>query len=45
MAKGGDLHPKHLHQIAYPIKFEHLLDHCAKVMQAGIRGRAVVTFK
>ena len=44
MAKGGDLHPKHLHQIAYPIKFENLLDHCAKVMQAGIRGRAVVTF-
>lgn len=45
MAKGGDLHPRHLHQIAYPIKFEHVLDHCAKVMQAGIRGRAVVTFK
>ncbi len=44
MAKGGDLHPKHLHQIAYPIKFENLLEHCAKVMQAGIRGRAVVTF-
>jgi len=44
MAKGGDLHPKHLHQIAYPIKFENLMDHCAKVMQAGIRGRAVVTF-
>ena len=44
MAKGGDLHPQHLHQIAYPIKFENLLEHCAKVMQAGIRGRAVVTF-
>lgn len=44
MAKGGDLHPKHLHQIAYPIRFEHLLDHCGKVMQASIRGRAVVTF-
>lgn len=44
MAKGGDLHPQRLHKIAYPIKFENLLDHCAKVMQAGIRGRAVVTF-
>ena len=44
MAKGGDLHPQHLHQIAYLIKFENLLEHCAKVMQAGIRGRAVVTF-
>ena len=44
MAKGGDLHPQHLHHIAYPIKFENLLEHCAKVMQAGIRGRAVVTF-
>ena len=44
MQKGGDLHPKHLHQIAYPIKFENLLEHCQKLMDAGIRGRAVVTF-
>ena len=44
MAKGGDLHPRHLHEIAYPIKFANLMEHCAKVMQAGIRGRAVITF-
>lgn len=44
MSKGGDLHPKHLHQITFPIKFEHLLEHCSKVMQGGVRGRAVVTF-
>ena len=44
MQKGGDLHPKHLREIVYPIKFENLISHCEKLMQAGIRGRAIVTF-
>ena len=44
MAKGGDLYPKHLQDIAYTIPFEDLQNHCAKLINSGARGRAVVAF-
>jgi len=44
MAKGGDLYPKHLRDIAYSIAFEDLQSHCAKLIDSGVRGRAVVAF-
>jgi alcohol dehydrogenase len=44
MAKGGDLFPKNLHEIAYTIPFTDLQAHCAKLINSGARGRAVVAF-
>jgi len=44
MQKGGDLRPKHIHQIAYTIAFDDLKSHCDKLISSGVRGRAVVQF-
>ena len=44
MSKGGDLHPRHTHEIAYTIPFSDLQAHCEKLIASGVRGRAVVHF-
>jgi putative YhdH/YhfP family quinone oxidoreductase len=44
MRKGGDLYPKHLYDIAYTIAFADLKAHCEKLINSGVRGRAVVAF-
>lgn len=44
MQKGGDLRPRHIHKIAYTIAFDDLKTHCDKLIQSGVRGRAVVQF-
>lgn len=44
MMPGGDLHPKHVHDICYTIPFSQLQAHCDKLIAAGVRGRAVVKF-
>ena len=44
MSKGGDLHPRHTHEIAYTIPFSDLQAHCEKLIASGVRGRAVVRF-
>ncbi|MBL8382709.1 MAG: acryloyl-CoA reductase [Burkholderiales bacterium] len=44
MAAGGDLRPRHLDTICFDIPFSGLMDYCARVIDGGIRGRAVVRF-
>jgi acrylyl-CoA reductase (NADPH) len=44
MMPGGDLHPRHVHDICYTIPFSQLQAHCDKLIAGGVRGRAVVTF-
>lgn len=44
MMPGGDLHPRHIQDICYRIPFAGLQAHCDKLIEGGIRGRAVVTF-
>lgn len=44
MLPGGDLHPRHIHDICYRIPFAELQAHCDKLIGGGVRGRAVVTF-
>ena len=42
MARGGDLRPRHLQQICRTIAFDALPAHCARLIESGERGRAVV---
>ncbi|MEJ8836340.1 acrylyl-CoA reductase family protein [Ramlibacter sp. AN1133] len=44
MMPGGDLHPRHIHDICYTIPFSQLLGHCERLIAGGVRGRAIVTF-
>ena len=45
MMPGGDLHPRHIADICYSIPFQGLQAHCDKLIEGGVRGRAVVTFE
>ena len=42
MARGGDLRPKHVDRICKTITFDELPAHCARLIEAGEVGRAVV---
>ncbi len=44
MMPGGDLHPRHIADICYRLPFAELQAHCDKLIEGGVRGRAVVTF-